>query len=132
MNKIDMIKQRQEQVCARIKKDIAKNEELLAQIEKLEQDEKEKRRQRSFAGKVSALRRKHPKLHVEKDPTMLEVGVTDVWYVSDDRLHCPEVGGPTVTVVEDPWDNNHFCYSWEQVYDRCLEIIEYLDHGVQP
>ncbi len=115
MNKTEKLKNEERHILQRIKRDNARLKELRAQVAQINEEEKERRRERSFAGKVSALRKKHPTLYVEKDPC--DVGAKDVWEVDDYRMQDDA----------DPWEGVHYCYGWQEVYDRCIELIKHFE-----
>ena len=86
---------------------------------KIKMQEQDRKRQRSAAGRVDSMRRKHPTLKIVKDP--FDEGSKDVWEVHDSRIPFNGDG--------DPFEGDHLCFDWLEIEARCDELLSLLDGG---
>ena len=101
----------------RIARRLDELDELQDQLEELTLLEEDAKREKRAYRKASALRKRTQTLWVTKDPC--EVGSTDVWDVGDSRI---ENGSE-----DDPFAGENFCYSWREIHDRFIALIEHID-----
>jgi|TARA_R100000084_G_scaffold81604_2_gene37845 hypothetical protein len=66
----------------------------------------------SFRRKISKLKNKYTFLHIEFDGDTFDCYTTWVW------------GGFDEDDPNDPYHDQHYCDSYQEAYERCLEYIE--------
>lgn len=66
----------------------------------------------SFRRKISKLKNKYNFLHIEFDGDTFDCYTTWVW------------GGFDEEDPNDPYHDQHYCDSYQEAYERCLEYIE--------